>query len=516
MTMPGRRDSLKKRYAFKLLNNVVANVFGLASFSLIPRSLGPAAYGNFSFLSAFFNQTVGFLDGGTSTAFFTKLSQNPQDKGLVRFYGGYIALVTLLIAGIVGLAYETRLSHWLWPGQRSRYVAMGAAYGLLAWISMVMNNMMDAQGLTVPGETAKIAQEFFSLVLLLSLYAMALLNLTTYFAYIYVTTLFLLGLWARALQKAHIEWFPALRLRWKNIRRYGAEFYAYSMPLLTYSIVCLLIGLLDRWILQRFAGSVQQGYFGLSVQIGSACFLFATSMTPLLMKEFSGAFASQDHESMRSLFMKYIPLIYSVTAFFSVFCAVNADKLCSLFAGAQYEGAVLPVAIMSLYPIHQTYGQLSSTLLFATGQTRLYRNLGTIVMLLGLPLTYLLLAPRSVGGLNGGALGLAIKTVALQFLGVNLQLWYNAKYLGVSFFRLLRHQLGAVAILALFSVMARAVAALLFRQAWTLFLFSGLSYVLLCGTCLAAFPGVFGCTREVLKSQWNQSVQMLIELTASS
>jgi hypothetical protein len=78
---------------------------------------------------------------------------------------------------------------------------------------------------------------------------------------------------------------------------------------------------------------------------------------------------------------------------------------------------------MTFYPIHQTYGQLSSSIFYATGQTKLYSNIGIITILAGLPVTYLLIAPADKMGLNAGATGLAIKMVLLNFISVNIQVF---------------------------------------------------------------------------------------------
>src|SRR5687768_11985257 len=99
--LPAAEDSLRRRYAFKLANNVVGSALDLVAVAVIPRSLGPAAFGDFNFLSSFFSQVVGFFDGGTSTAFYTKLSQRPRDVGLLKFYWFYGAGIAVAVALLV-------------------------------------------------------------------------------------------------------------------------------------------------------------------------------------------------------------------------------------------------------------------------------------------------------------------------------------------------------------------------------------------------------------------------------
>lgn len=57
-----------------------------------------------------------------------------------------------------------------------------------------------------------------------------------------------------------------------------------------------------------------------------------------------------------------------------------------------------------------------------------------------MPLSLFLIGPKAYGGLETGATGLAIKTFVMTFLSVNIQLWFNAKFLRLSFWEFIRHQ----------------------------------------------------------------------------
>ena len=55
-------DSLKKRYFVKLLANLVAGVINIIIIAVVPKALGPVAFGQFSYLQQFFSQVIAFLD----------------------------------------------------------------------------------------------------------------------------------------------------------------------------------------------------------------------------------------------------------------------------------------------------------------------------------------------------------------------------------------------------------------------------------------------------------------------
>ena len=99
--------SLKKRYLAKLAANLVGLGINLVTQAIIPRGLGPKAYGDFSFLSNFFTQIMGFLDMGTSIGFYTKLSQRQKDFGLVSFYLSFTGLFSFLLLMFVGCIHVT-------------------------------------------------------------------------------------------------------------------------------------------------------------------------------------------------------------------------------------------------------------------------------------------------------------------------------------------------------------------------------------------------------------------------
>jgi len=304
------------------------------------------------------------------------------------------------------------------------------------------------------------------------------------------------------IKKYNPEAWKSWKIPRTQIRTYIEEFYEYSHPLFTYAFIGLVVGIFDRWILQYFSGSIEQGFYGLAYQIGAVCFLFTSAMTPLITREFAIAYANRDIQQMAHLFRRYIPMLYGTAAFFSCFIAVHAEKVALIFGGTKFHDASIPITIMAFYPIHQTYGQLSGSVFYATGQTRLYRNIGISIMILGLPVTYLLIAPHQNMGLNLGSTGLAIKMVALQFLGVNVQLYFNAKLLNLAFRKYLAHQLLCVCTLSLVAfVISKAVNYIEVSSNIVVnFLVNGIIYSCAVGIFTYFIPELFGLRKIDIKN----------------
>ena len=492
---PAPEDSLKKRYFYKFFTNVIGFFLNLAIQAIVPRGLGPKAYGDFSFLTNFFNQIIGFLDMGSSTCFYTKLSQKPREFKLVPFYLYFIGIASLLILGFVTIVFITKTYIIMLPKQRILYIYLAVWFGILTWIAQVLNSMADAYGLTVSSEIAKTLHKFISFFLILLLYIFHLITLTNFFYYNLLITCFLGIFFVWIMDHGGYSLKRSWRLTTEQITVYSKEFYNYSHPFFISTLVVLIAGVFDRWLLQICGGSSEQGFYSLSYQIGAMCFLFTGAMTPLFTRELSLAYEKKDLAHMAYLFQRCTVVLYSIAVYFSCFIAMQADKVVQIFGGSRFNGAIAAVTIMAFYPIHQTYGQLSSSVFYATRQTKLYCNLGMIFTLLGLPLTYFLIAPVNKLGINAGATGLAAKMVLIGIISTNVHIYFNAKQLGLNFWRLFKEQ---IFIFSCFLILASSASfgvdyLLGFRDRSILSLFTaGTLYSFMVISAVYFFPGIFG------------------------
>jgi len=495
------QDPLKKRYFYKLFSGLGGYAIGLITAGIIPRGLGPKNFGDFNFLSSFFSQIVNFLDMGSSTAFYTKLSQRQKEPTLISFYSYFVIVVAVLLLVFVAFVRLFSFHTKLWPDQDLSFVYLAVFWAVLNWVITILNQVTDAFGLTVSAETTKIYQKILSVFMILVLYYYKRITLLNFFLYQYILFIFLFVVFNYFIVHNGYLSGKAWKLTITAIKKYIREFISYCHPLLTYSVIGLIVGLFDRWILQFYGGSIQQGFYGFSYQIGAMCFIFTGSMTVLLTREFSIAFNAKNLEQMKTLFRRYIPLLYSITAYFSCFAALQANKLIYIFGGNKYQSAILPVTIMVFYPIHQTYGQLSNAVFMATGQTKLYSKIGIIFTLIGLPITYFLIAPHGKMGLQAGATGLAIKMVFTQFIAVNTYLYFNAKFLKFSYWRYLGHQIVSIACLLLIAFVATfAIDRVLFLGKILNFITAGFIYTLIVAALIFWFPICFGLKKQDIQS----------------
>ena len=91
----------------------------------------------------------------------------------------------------------------------------------------------------------------------------------------------------------------------------------------------------ERWLLQWFDGSAEQGYFALGHKVCLACLMFVSAMTPLVMRELSIAWGQRDLQLMGRLVNRSAPLIYAVAAYFACFSMAEGPALVRIFGGAE-------------------------------------------------------------------------------------------------------------------------------------------------------------------------------------
>jgi len=466
---------------------------------IIPRALAPGDYGDFVFLTNFFNQITGFLNMGTSVAFYTKVSQRKNEFGLVSFYLFFSVIVCVSLFVFVICIHLTTAYQYILPDQKIFYIYLACIMGILSWVVMVLQQMIDAYGITVSGEIIKIVQKGLGLLTIFMLFIFHQLSLAHLFYYHYLILLFLAVAFIWIMDRKGFTLIKSWKLSLAQVKKYIREFYSYSHPLFIVSLAGLIIGVVDRWLLQYFGGSVQQGFYGISYRIGAICFLFSSAMTPLLMREFSISFEKNKPQEIALLFDRYVPLLYSIAAYFSCYLAVQADKVVRIVGGRKFDVAYTALIIMALFPISQTLGQLVNSVFYATGQTKLYRNIGVPFLIISLPASYFLMASQEKMGLNLGAAGLAIKVVSLQFISLNVRLFFISKYLKFEFWKYVARQFGTVITFLGLSYIARhgteAVLGISERVLVN-FICSGIVYTVLAGGLLISFPGFYGLSKH--------------------
>lgn len=493
--------SIRRRYASKLISSLVGLVLGMVNSIIVPRALGAALYGDFNFLRNSFRNIFATMDMGVSSAHTTYASRNRDSGGATHLGMLFWATISLVLLLLVGVSFVAGFAGWLWPGQEKTFILLAYLLGFSMFVLERLTDLTDGKGVTVKSENIRIAVSFLGIVVIVFMYYSDYLNMASYLWF--QIGLYLLNaiVFYRLVRRLAIYSGLGTRFADGEFRNVARYYYNYAHPIFTMTLVGFVFGYFDRWFLQLVDGSVAQGYFSLAFNFSAIIFLFTSSLTPIFRQSVASAHGDGDAERIRALVRK-IQLIYCFTAAASIFFLMHIDVIVAVVGREQYQGAALPLAIMALYPIHQTYGQIVGSAIMATDRTRVYRNVGIISSVLGFALTYFLLAPATfvVPGLALGAVGLALKNVLIQIFSVNLLLRDIYRVYGISIAENLILQAGTLLLLFPLGYFPLFLEKSYFSGGGvaltvTGIAVSGMLFASLCVAFLMRYPGLAGLSR---------------------
>lgn len=443
------------RFAATLLANIVRTVLSFVAGIVIARALGVSDYGDLNFLLGSFAAINLVLDLGSSPAFYTLVARRKRGW---TFFGVYIAWTfgvqffgTLLILAIV-LPSSLVQRIWLGHGRAEILLAFAVSFALTQMWTMV-SQLGEAVRKTIVVQAAAVAQAAAHLLLIVVLIELHILSVRTILWLLIIEYVIVALVVGPRMLRANLS-SEDPQENWRSVL---SEFVVYCRPLVIYGVVGFLYQFADRWLLQRFGGSKQQGFFSIGQQFATVSLMATTSILNVMWKEVADGQA--DAGRTRALYVSIRRGLYFLAAWLSCLFIPYTHELLHITVGDQYQGAALATSLMLLYPIHQSLGQIQGTYLMATGNTRTHAAIGMFSMLLSIPLTYFVTAPATaaVPGLALGATGIVIKMVAVQLLTVGVQTIALSR-IGAGR-RDFGYQFGLLASLLGFSFLCRIVAA---------------------------------------------------------
>jgi O-antigen/teichoic acid export membrane protein len=420
MKLPGlNRHDVSVRFAAGLAGNAIRGGLNLLAGILVARWLGPVQFGDLNFLLVSFTAVNQLLDLGTSTAFSTFVAQRRRTARFYLYYGAWVAAqftLTLLCIAALPAPWARRI--WVGHDRGIVLLAFGASFALdRLWFLAAAVGESVRESVIVQARNVGVAA--FYLLGTAALAAAGLLTIrTTLWLTVAVYAAFSASLFAYLRARVVAPRDDAERL--VEIWR---PFASYTMPLVATVCCSFVYTFFDTWMLQRFGGSAQQGFYAAAAKLTSVSLLVTTSAIPVFLKEVAEAFAHGDTDRVRVLYSRTTQYLYFVAAVISCFAVPYAREILVGLIGYRFESGWTALGVMLLYPVSQSLGQVNGAFFYATGQTPLYRNLTIGSMALSMVLTYVLLAPpgRPTGGLGLGAVGLAVKTVLLSLVATNVQ-----------------------------------------------------------------------------------------------
>lgn len=434
--------SIKKRFLFSVFANVFRAGISLLTGLIVARGLGPSEYGNLAYLLGSFWAFRALLDMGASSAFYTFISRINNSIAYYLIYFGWLLFQFVFLVVLIFILMPAYIQEKLWVNQNSYliFLALVASYVQnQVWQTIVQ--IYESQRKTIQVQAVSILIIAVHLFLVIIFWANNLIsvpNVLLALIFEYIAATFWLVISMRDYKLISKE--NKLDI---NLRPYLIEYIGYCKPMVVIGVATFLCEFADKWMLQNYSGSTQQGFFQVASQLSTVGLIAATSMMNILWKEVSVSHGEGRKDRIIALHKKTASFLLLIVTSIACFFVPWSKDLTGVMLGLEYLDSWPVLLVMLFYPIHQVMGQLNSTVLMGTSNTKLHMNLTIFGLVISLPVTLFLVAPSSGSwgfGLGMGALGFAIKTVILNILLVNLQAWFiyrqnNRKYEWLSQFR---------------------------------------------------------------------------------
>lgn len=443
-------SSIRKRFLFSAGANVARAAISLAVGLLVARGLGPTDYGNLAYLLGSFWAIRALLDMGSSSAFYTFIAQRGRDSHYYLVYFSWLAFQFLFSVVLVTLLLPSAVIESFWLGLDRELILLALLATFLqnqVWLTVVQ--MHEAERKTIRIQVAGLFVILAHLVLVASMLVSQWLSVRAVLWAI-VGEYFVAAVWLSVRLRITEPQPSGVDGARDGLRSVVLAYIQYCRPMAVIAVFSFGYEMADRWLLQRYGGAAQQGFYQVAAQLSTISLLAASSILNIFWKEIAEANERGAHERVAGLYLKTTQSLVFLAAGVTCFLAPWAELLVDVLLGSAYHAAWPVLFLMLFYPIHQAIGQINGTLFMATGRNSVYMRLTVTGLLVSVPVSYVLIAPGSAlggVGLGLGAMGLALKILGLNFLFVNIQSWVISRYYGIQF--QWRNQIGAIVILLL-------------------------------------------------------------------
>jgi O-antigen/teichoic acid export membrane protein len=433
------------KYIFKVLSNVISMILSFIIALFLPNLLGPTDFGKFDYLNSFNDNLKLFFDFNTSTSFYIEISKNNKNYSFFKYYIVHIIFIFLIIIIFLILLLNSNLYNYIFKNIDYYIVIEAFLLGYFVWISDITRKIHDAIGNTNNSELHYISSKILLLILFVMFIYFNKVNLFNIVLINLIASLFLCFYQTYNLLKFYTK-TDFFKIYHSKIKEAFVHIFKFSKPLFFYTLVTFLVTFFDRFILLKNNNFDEQAFFGIAFRLSSISFFLISALTQLLIREF--VLMENEFNKIQTIFKKKIFYLYSIISVFAVLTTFYSGEIITLIYGNKFFRSVLIFHIISLYPLHQLFGQICAAHYLTKNKTKTYSIVMIVSSLLGMILSYILISKNYLFHLGGS--GLAIKTILIQFISTNILFFYICKEYKIIFYKKLALQLILPFILFLF------------------------------------------------------------------
>ncbi len=430
-------SSIKKRFVFSVGANIARAAVSLVVGLLVARGLGPADYGNLAYLLGSFWAIRALLDMGMSSAFYTFIAQRTRSRRYYLVYFGWLAFQFVFSVTLVTLLLPSSVVEHFWLSQERKLILLALFANFLqnqVWQTVVQ--IHEAGRKTIRLQIVSLSIIMVHLLLVVIMLSSQWLSVQAVLCaivgeYLVAATWLLVSLRKQEVALLH----PVSFVDEESLKSVLLSYIHYCRPMVVIAIFSFCYEMVDRWLLQRFGGASQQGFYQVASQLSTISLLATSSILNIFWKEIAEANARGERDRVAKLYLKTTQMLVFLASFVSCFLVPWAEQLVDILLGSAYHEAWPVLLLMLFYPIHQAVGQINGTLFMATGRNTAYMKITVAGLLASIPFSYALMVPETgywLPGLDLGAMGLSIKIVGLNLLFVSIQSFMIARHYGIN------------------------------------------------------------------------------------
>lgn len=414
---------MHKRIFISIFFNILRALVNFSTALLIARILNPEGYGNYMFLIGSFVAIRSLVDLGSSSAFYTFISREVRGLDFYLYYFIWLAVQFVTSLSILIFLIPNNIFEQLWLGH-NKYIV------ILAFLATFFQQQVWPMSIQI-GESFRKTYFIQKIYIFSSLTYLTIIYLTSFFYELDLEKI----LWLTIAQFSIFSIVTNVKLirlipSKKNLispKSFLHEFYSYCSPMILISFVNFFYDFSDKWMLQKFSGSFEQGIFQISNQFSMISLLICSSVLNIFWKEIAESWHKGDKNNSYLIYRKALMSLVIISALISGALIPWSNEIIHLLLGEPYKSAWLILSIMLIYPVFQSMGQIAGMMFLATSETRAYFRITCLITLISFCVSYLMLVPINNSYLNTGhgfgSLGLAVKFILIGFLGSNLQTW---------------------------------------------------------------------------------------------
>tara|TARA_B100000795_G_scaffold264871_1_gene245934 strand:- start:1266 stop:2714 length:1449 start_codon:yes stop_codon:yes gene_type:complete len=414
---------MQNRIIFKVISTGLFFLMSIVLGILVPRAIGPASYGVFSYIVATYAFLFHFFILTTRVAYIYFLSNGKHKiEDINTFYLLFLTIISVLVIIVWFISVNSEFGiKYLWNGlENEQLIFLGLILVIFSTFQSILIQYSDSTSQTVRSEKIRLISRFLMLLSVVTFIFFGALNVSLFFILsIANVTLFLL------LYIKYVN-FKFSNLNIKKIKYIYVDFYIYLKPLVIFSLIATIYDYLGKYVLQTSSGSVEQGYFNFALQMALIPVIFISSLMAIYISETTKKFKDNDIESVRDIFLNNIFKTYALHAFISLFMVINAKEIILLTVGESFNGAIGALQVLSIFSLLHTFGMLSGNLFFSSGRNKQYGVINSIPMILGI---FCMMYFLFYGSLN--STGLALLMAIFYMIRVVIQLYMNLIYLSI-------------------------------------------------------------------------------------